>query len=192
MLDVSVVISPRGQAELKCILERRPDLHRDVVERDFFSTYSSGARWVSEDPTKIIQAPTGDRLRIAKELLFSSDFSQQGGWNAFCRNDPASAFDTLRQAPLEVSNAPLWNDLLGVLAFDFIRKSESVLSLSKAVLDKLAEADDIFLPVISKKLVNLINVMQTDRISNIEFWLNRLVAAVSDIDYKESELQSDL
>ena len=91
-------LSKAGAEELSAIKQRRDYLDRTVEDRDFFSSYSHGARFVSGDPAPIIEAAEDDRLRVAWELARSPELDRQQGWSAYCRSDPQGAFDSLSKS----------------------------------------------------------------------------------------------
>ncbi|SDR26754.1 hypothetical protein [Pseudomonas cannabina] len=113
MFEAAGALSVQGAQELASILLRRDYLDRDVEERDFFRSYSSGVRTIIGDAQPIMAAASDQRLEIAQAVMQSFDIEKRMGWSAYCGDDPEGAFDTLQNAPLEEVNAPLWNDLLG-------------------------------------------------------------------------------
>ena len=116
MLRDAGVLSEIGTAELSAITERRDHLNREVEDRDFFQTYSSGFRRIAGDPAPIIEAPEDDRLRVALELAESPDLDLRQGWSAFCRSHPQGAFYSLCKGDVTAANSALWNDFLHGLA----------------------------------------------------------------------------
>ena len=117
MLQDAGVLSDAGAEELASITERREHLDRGVQDRDFFGSYSSGARQIVGDPEQIVEAPADERLRVAHELVQSPALHLQQGWSVFCRSDPQGAFNSLSDGELTPENGVLWNEFLGGLAF---------------------------------------------------------------------------
>jgi len=73
MLAAAGALSGVGAEELATITARHPHLNREVADRDFFKSYSSGVRFIAGDATDIAEAPDNDRLRVAQESLSSHD-----------------------------------------------------------------------------------------------------------------------
>ena len=111
MLQDTGALSNGGAAELSAITERRKYLDREVEDRDFFGTYSSGVRWIVGDPASIAEAPEDNRLRVAKEMADNPNLDMKQGWSEFCRSDPQGAFDSLSKGDLALANGVLWNQV---------------------------------------------------------------------------------
>ena len=192
MLRDAGVLSEIGTAELSAITERRDHLNREVEDRDFFQTYSSGFRRIAGDPAPIIEAPEDDRLRVALELAESPDLDLQGGWSAFCRSHPQGAFDSLCKGDVTAANSALWNDFLHGLASGDEASKEIRDDLSVRAFDHLSEIDaDILRPMVSG-LSELIQSAPPQRFVDLDGWFERLWKVVSEQPRQPLDLSSDL
>ena len=174
MMQEAGALSEEGVAELTAINERRDYLNRPVEDRDFFGSYSSGIRQIVGDPTKIIEAPVDDRLRVAHELGQGPSRELQQGWSEFCRSDPQGAFVSLSGGELTPENAGLWSDFLTGLAFGDEQSTKIRHDLSVEVLEHLADIDtNVLLPMLTA-LCDVIRFGPRDRIDDLDVWLDRL------------------
>ena len=179
MLREAGVLSNDGATELNAINERREHLNRTVEDRDFFGSYSFGVRQIVGDPTKIIETPVDYRLRVAHELVQGPARELQQGWSEFCRSDPEGAFESLTQGELTPENAVLWNEFLAALAFGDEQSTEVRHGLSVQALEHLANVDsDVLLPMVSS-LCDVIRFGPSDRLDNVDAWLERVWDAMS-------------
>ena len=190
MLRDAGVLSEIGTAELSAITERRDHLNREVEDRDFFQTYSSGFRRIAGDPAPIIEAPEDDRLRVALKLAESPDLDLQGGWSAFCRSHPQGAFDSLCKGDVTAANSALWNDFLHGLASGDEASKGIRDDLSVRAFDHLSEIDaDILRPMVSGLSV-LIRFGPRQHLAN--GWLEKLWEIVSEQPGQPLDLSNDL
>lgn len=155
MLNVAGMLSERGSTELATIKRAREYLDRDVEERDFFGSYSYGVQTVIGDAQPIINAGDGERLEVALQVIHSPDIRKQLGWSVYCRADPSGAFDTLAQAELDASNAPLWGTLIGSLSFPQGDPDESRSKLVISIFEVIKPANESFLKLIIYRLADL-------------------------------------
>ena len=192
MLRDAGVLSEIGAAELSAITERRDHLNREVEDRDFFQTYSSGFRRIADDPAPIIEAPEDDRLRVALELAQDPDLDMQQGWSAFCRSDPQGAFDSLCKGDVTAANGALWNQFLGTLTSSDEASKGIRNDLAVRAFDHLSRVDaEILRPMISR-LSDLIRFGQRQRLADVEGWLEKLWKIVSEQPENPLDLSSDL
>ena len=190
MLRDAGVLSEIGTAELSAITERRDHLNREVEDRDFFQTYSSGVRRIAGDPAPIIEAPEDDRLRVALKLAESPDLDLQQGWSAFCRSHPQGAFDSLCKGDVTAANSALWNDFLHGLASGDEASKGIRDDLSVRAFDHLSEIDaDILRPMVSGLSV-LIRFGPRQHLAN--GWLEKLWEIVSEQPGQPLDLSNDL
>ena len=191
MLDSAGRLSAAGAAELAAIRERRGYLDRSVEDRDFFGSYTTGVHIVVGDAQPIIDAAEGERLQVAREVIGSNDIERRQGWSAFCRTDPSGAFDTLRDAPLDEVNAPLWRDLLGVLSFPEGERDPTRGPLIVGVFTTLEPAEPLFLAQIIDRLADLYwSSRRTD--PAIAAWWPRLFASAVECDIEPLDAGRDL
>lgn len=174
MLDEAKAISEIGQKELEEIKARREYLMREVEDRDFFSSYSSGVRSITGDPEPILQADEDDKLRVARELMQSPDTEKQQGWSTFCRTDPKGAFEVLRKAPLELANTQLWRTLLSMLWFGTEEEKAERTYIMNDVFGILESAEDDFIAHILMELTQLYRSGSRKNIVNVDDWWTRL------------------
>ena len=192
MLRDAGVLSEIGTAELSAITERRDHLNREVEDRDFFRTYSSGFRRIAGDPAPIIEAPEEDRLRVALELAESPDLDLRQGWSAFCRSHPQGAFDSLCKGDVTAATGSLWNDFLHGLASGDEASKGIRDDLSVRAFDHLSEIDaDILRPMVSG-LSELIQSAPRQRFVDLDGWFERLWKVVSEQPRQPLDLSSDL
>ena len=192
MLQDSGVLSETGAEELSAIKERRDYLNREVEDRDFFETYSSGVRSIEGDPAPIIEAPEYDRLRVAEELAQSPELDLREGWWAFCRSDPQRAFDLLSKGDVTAANAALWNRFLHGLASGSEGSKEVRDNLSVLAFDKLSRVDAELLRPMLSGLSALIRFGPRQRLADVDGWLERLWKLVSEQPDNILDLSSDL
>ena len=192
MLQDVGVLSEIGAVELSAITDRRDYLDRDVEERDFFSTYSSGARWIVGDSKPIEEAPEDTRLRVAHELASSPNRDLQLGWSAFCQSDPQGAFDSLSRAGLTEENGALWNEFLSALRFGNEASKAVREDLSVKALKHLETADADILETMASSLCYLIFVAPRERVPNVGDWLLRLWDTISKQPEPSLDLSADI
>ena len=192
MLQDAGVLSEIGTKELSEIKERRDYLDREVDDRDFFGTYSSGFHRIVGNPTPIIEAPDNDRLRVAQELAQSPDFDFQEGWPAFCRSHPQEAYDSLCKKDFTAVYGALWNQFLHALASGDEPSKTIRDDLSVRAFAHLSKVDlDILRPMVSG-LSDLIHFGPWQRLADVDGWLERLWRIVSEQPEKPLALSSDL
>ena len=192
MLQHAGVLSEIGTKELSEIKERRDYLDREVDDRDFFGTYSSGFRRIAGDPAPIIEAPDYDRLRVAQELAQSPDFDLQEGWSAFCRSHPQEAFDSLCSEDVTAINGALWNQFLyGLVSGDEASKTIRD-DLAVRAFDHLFRVDLNILRLMVSGLSDLIRFGPRQRLADVDVWLERLWISVSEQPEEPLALSSDL
>lgn len=179
MLNSTVELTELGRQELAAIKQRHEHLNRDVEDRDFFGSYTTGITILQRDPLPILQAPEEGRLEVARGLLHSSSFEKREGWNAYCSLDPHGAFETLAEAPLDEANAQLWKGLISSLCFSDKTDDTSQLELAKAVFNTLERATDQVLCIIASKLVDLYWSMPQRECSFVSAWWLRLFIIVT-------------
>lgn len=176
MLEQAGRLSAKGAAELKAIKTRHEYLARGVEEKDFFGSYSTDVHWVTGDASPIIDAADDERLKIAHEVLRSDDIVKRQGWNIFCRTNPRGAFDTLRYAPLDNANAPLWRDLISALSFPDDDNDQDRQLLVSALFSTLESAEAPFLHLVVDRLVDLYSSSNRRSVPAIAAWWPRLFA----------------
>lgn len=174
MLEAAGVLSDTGNQELSAILKRRGYLDRDVEERDFFRSYSSGVRTIVGDAKPIISVASDQRLEIAQAVIQSFDIEKRMGWSAYCSGDPEGAFDTLRNAPLDEMNAPLWNDLIGALSFPPSTSNGTTSELVTRVFQRLEHAEPAFLAIVIERLATLYAFTPRPTSNSVSTWWQRL------------------
>lgn len=183
MLEAAGVLSDDGKAELDAIIARREHLDRDVEDRDFFGSYSSGVRTVVGDSEPIVEADPDDRLKVATELRGSPYLERQMGWRSYCRSDPKGAFETLIAAELSEPNIALWDDFLSVLAFRGDGEDVELRNqLAVQSFQRLEVLDAESLRPISTSLIDLLMSGPRRQIGNLEDWCDRLFIAARHID----------
>jgi hypothetical protein len=155
MLNAAGRLSNAGTSELEAINNRRSYLAREVEDRDFFDSYSTGARLVVGDAQPIVDASDADRLEIARKAIHSPDIEKQQGWRAYCQADPNGAFDMLRQAPLDEPNALLWSELIDTLSFAKDDSNPTRNHLVVKIFSALEPATEAFLTLIINSLATL-------------------------------------
>jgi hypothetical protein len=192
MLETAKVLSGAGTEELAEIISRHPHLDRAVEDRDFFKSYSFGVRSVVGDATAIVDAPDDDRLRVAQESLSDPDVEKQRGWSVFCHSNPEGALEILRVADLNDANAPLWSDLISVLAHDNQLAGEVRRTLILSVFARLNQATDQFIVQIARDLASLYWSSPRRDEPAIAAWWPRLFQAAVAIDHDEAEEHEDL
>jgi len=184
MLNIAGMLSGRGSTELAAIKRTREYLDRDVEERDFFGSYSYGVQAVIGDAQPIIDAGDGERLEVARQVIHSPDIRKQLGWSVYCRTDPSGAFDTLAQAELDASNAPLWGALISSLSFPQGAPDESRSKLVISIFEVIKPANEIFLKPIIDRLADLYFSTPRQLALTIADWWPRLfaIAVAHDIE----------
>ncbi|MCX8999914.1 SIR2 family protein [Rhizobiaceae bacterium BDR2-2] len=189
MIGTAGRLSDAGIAELAAIKARRDYLDRDVADRDYFGSYSTGVRWVAGDAQPIKDASQQDRLEVAREAIRSPDIEKREGWNAYCRSDPNGAFDTLSQAPLDEANAPLWHDLIGSIAFPKDQHDPTWDQLVTSIFATLEPATEAFLNLIIGPLADLYCSAPRRTAPGISAWWPRLLSttiAQNDVPFEPS------
>lgn len=189
MLDGTGALSNEGRKELDAIVARNPDLERDVEDRDFFGSYTSGVRSVVGDSTAIVEADPDDRLEAALGLRESPDIERQMGWSAFCGSDPRGALEALSGAELSSPNIGLWNDLLESLAFRNQDEDAALRNdLTKRAIAHLEALNPDDLRTVAGSVVNLLLFGPREEIDHLEDWCDRLWEALRT---KEDEVDFD-
>ena len=148
MLAESNQLSTAGLEELAAIKARRGHLNRNVIDQDFFSSYSTGVRSVVGDPKPIISAATSERLMVAQEAIQSPYSEEQRGWFVYCGIDPSGAWETLRVAPVNEANAPLWSEFMESLAFRNDEKDFAYGQITDDIFTALEPVSDDILTLI--------------------------------------------
>ena len=192
MLEQAGKLSVEGAAELAAIKARRAYLARDVEDQDFFGSYSTGVHMVVGDAQPIIDAAEGERLQIARDVLGSHDIEKRQGWSAFCRTNPRGAFDTLKTAPLDDANAPLWRDLIGALSFPEGEKDPDRRPLVVALFATLKSAEAPFLALVVDRLADLYGSLPRQAEPAVAAWWPRLFAAAVARDTEPLDPTRDL
>lgn len=192
MLEASKVLSAAGSDEIVEIISRHPHLNRAIEDRDFFKSYSFGVRSVVGDATAITDAPEDDRLRVAQDSLKDPDIEKQRGWSVFCHSNLEGAIEVLRDAPLNNANAPLWSDLISVLAHDNQLAREARCALILSVFARLDQADVQFLALIARDLANLYWSSPRRDEPAVAAWWPKLFEAAVAIEYDETDKHEDL
>ncbi|MDT4819507.1 SIR2-like domain protein [compost metagenome] len=188
MLEKARMLSSVGAAELQSIKERRDYLDSAVEDQDFFSSYSYGVRSVVGNAQPLLDAGDENRLEVAHEFIQSPDIDRQMGWNAYCRSDPIGAIDTLSTAPLDDKNAPLWDTLIGSLAFRDEELTDARRDLFIKVFAMLEPASERFLALIIGRLTALYLAAPRLAVPAIAGWWPRLfaIAVVQEAASRES------
>ncbi|MDT0684158.1 SIR2 family protein [Roseicyclus sp. F158] len=192
MLADAGVLSGEGADELAAIIARHLHLDREVADRDFFKSYSSGVRRVVGDATVIAEAPDNDRLRVAQESLTSHVIEKQQGWHAFCQSNPDGALEILNDAPLDEVNAPLWSKLASVLAHGSGLADEHRQTLTLSIFRTLDAADNQFLVRIIPSLADLYWSTPRRADNAISAWWPKLFQAAVALDCTEVEEDRDI
>lgn len=192
MLDQAGRLSAKGAAELGAIKARRAYLARDVEDRDFFGSYSTGVRMVVGDAQPIIDAAEGERLQVAREVLGSHDIEKRQGWSAFCRTNPRGAFDTLKDAPLDAANAPLWRGLIGALSFPEGEMDPDRRPLVVDLFAAIEPAEAPFLALVVDRLADLYWSSPRQAEPAIAAWWQRLFATAVARDTEPLDATRDL
>lgn len=192
MLNIAGMLSRRGSTELAAIKRTREYLDRDVEERDFFGSYSYGVQTVVGDAQSIIDAEDSERLEVARQVIHSPDIRKQLGWSVYCRTDPSGAFDTLAQAELDASNAPLWNTLIGSLSFPQGDSDEKRSKLVISIFEVIKPANDTFLEFIIDRLADLYFSTPRQSAPAIADWWPRLFAITVDHDLEPFDASREL
>lgn len=193
MLADAGAISDAGTAELAAIVARHPHLDREVADRDFFTSYFSGVRFVAGNPPDIAEATEGDRLHVAQNARKSHDLEKQLGWRAFCDSNPEEALEVLREAALDDVNAPLWSDIISVLAHGAGGLANAARrNLVLSVFEKLTTADDQFLVLIVPAMADLYASAPRRTEPTIAAWWPRLFRAAITADSDGIEKDGDI
>lgn len=192
MLEESGVLSEAGLAKLIAIKERRDYLDRKVEDRDLFRSYTTGVQMVVGDVQPIVDAADDERLEIAKAVKQSSDIRKHLGWSVYCRTDPTGAFDTISQAPLDSSNAPLWGDLIGSLSFQQEGPDAVACELTISVFNALLPASDAFITPIVNRLSDLYFSAARQSSPGIVGWWTRLFDIAVAQDSQSLDISRDL
>lgn len=174
MLDAVHKISERGKQELSQIRQRRPNLDRPVEESDFFQSYSSGAQMVRGDAQPLIDAPESNRLEVAQASQLSYDLEQRHGWRAYCNLDPNGAFQTLKGAPLDDANAPLWGSFVSALSITDTGSEKIRSDLAVKVFKILKQGTDEFLTTFIRALCSLYEFSPREQTPSLRRWWQRL------------------
>jgi hypothetical protein len=192
MLEQAGRLSAEGSAGLAAIKARHAYLARGVEEQDFFGSYSTGVHMVAGDAQPILDAAEGERLQVAREVIGSPDIEKQQGWSLFCRTNPRGAFDTLRTAPLDAANAPLWRGLIGALSFQEGEKDSDSRPLLVALFATLEPAEAPFLALVVDRLADLYWSSPRQAEPAIAAWWPRLFASAVARDTEPLDPTRDL
>lgn len=191
MLDAAHRISEHGAQELELIKQRRPYLNRPVDESDFFSSYSSGVQMVLGDAQPLIDAPKSSRLEVAKASQLSHDIEQRQGWRAYCNLDPEGAFQTLRDAPLDVANAGLWDSFVSALSVPDVGSKKIRTDLVVEVFKVLKPAADEFLTTFVRALCSLYELSPRYQTPSLRKWWKRLFLLAISSEREHVEIPDD-
>jgi len=192
MLDQAGRLSTEGLAQLSAIRARRDYLAREVEDQDFFGSYSTGVRLVVGDAQPIIDASEGERLQVAREVVSSQDIEKRHGWSAFCRTNPSGAFDTLKDAPLDDANAPLWRDLIVALSFPEGEMDPERRQFIVALFAAIESAEAPFLALVVDRLADLYWSSPRQAEPAIAAWWQRLFATAVARDTEPFDSTRDL
>lgn len=110
----------------------------------------------------------------------------------FCRTNPRGAFDTLKDAPLDDANAPLWRDLMGALSFPEGEKDPDRRPLVVAIFAALELAAAPFLALVVDRLADLYWSSPRQTEPAIAAWWQRLFAAAVARDTEPLDPTRDL
>lgn len=195
MLEEAGTLSKAGVAKLITIKGRREYLNRKVEDKDLFRSYSTGVQMVVGDVQPIVDATDDERLDVVKSITQSPDIRKHRGWSVYCGTDPSGAFDTLNRAPLDLSNAPLWRDLIASLSFRQDQPSAVLSELTISTFKKLTLASDEFVTLIVSRLADLYFSAARQSSPELAGWWLRLfdIAVVEDTRQLDTnrELLSD-
>lgn len=177
-LQKANALPARGARTLGEIAKRHPSIAGDYQERDLFSSYMTGARWVVGDPKALKEASPADRIAIAHQFASEWDPNPQQNWSAYCSTDPEGAFEALRSGPLDEANAGLWLDLVGSLAWprgDESAEAQSVRQeMTRKVLTHLRGADEPLLARLAARLVDLLPAARYGNMEAADWWWDHL------------------
>lgn len=186
MLEIAGVLSNKGREELTAIITRHSYLDREVEDRDFFGSYSSGVRTIIGESAPIAEAAPEERLDIAAEYSRSPDIERQLGWSSYCNSSPEGAFEALAAAELTPQNITLWGELLPALISrqdDVQKPLRNQLAIQALAL--LENLDAQALQPIAASIVDLLYTGPRREIANVESWCDRLWEAIrtKDIEF---------
>lgn len=173
-LDTAGVLSPEGKTELDAIRARYEYLDREIEDRDYFHSYSSGVRMVVGDTEPIVEAAPDDRLEVVHKLVQSHDIERQQGWHAYCRSDPRGAYQTLAAADFSEPNLKLWNVLLAALSFSDKTEAEKRADVIVDAMGTLWAAEPAQIALLAQALADVLYFGPRDRIANLEDWCDRI------------------
>ncbi|ODT20572.1 MAG: hypothetical protein ABS54_13930, partial [Hyphomicrobium sp. SCN 65-11] len=127
------------------IENRRPHLHRDVEDMDFFAIYSTGVRSVMPNPAPLVAAAPELRLQIADQLEESSDIDDRQSWAEYCRIDMTGALQSLTVVEPEARLLSRWRDWLSAIPYNpkslDVDQRTITRQLVEQALSHLAQAD---------------------------------------------------
>ncbi|MCW8176086.1 SIR2 family protein [Verminephrobacter aporrectodeae] len=193
MLNDAKRLTPAGVTELAEIKQRYKHLDRDVEDRDFFLSYTTGIRKVVGDAKPIAGASdAADRLKVARSLIQSPDIEVQHGWSVYCRTDVLGALDILGQAPLSPENALLWIDFIKSLSFSDGKDDPNHIDLVRRIFERLDRADQPFLKLVAPRLADLYSSATRRAEMGISGWWPRLFNAVVADDTETADLSRDI
>lgn len=143
---------------------------------------------VRGDAQPLIDAPESNRLEVAKASQLSHDIEQRHGWRAYCNLDPDGAFQTLRGAPLDDANAPLWESLVSALSIPDAGSKNIRTDLVVEVFEILKQATDEFLTTFVRALCSLYELSPRDQTPSLRRWWKRLfsLAIASEVELVEA------
>ena len=174
ILEEAGVLSECGARELSVIKGRRDHLNRTVGDRDSFSSYISGGRFVSGDPKPIAEAATSNRLQVARHLAQSVEFEAREGWSVYCGLDPEGAFRSLCGEKPSPANGGLWNTFLEALAFGEQANTQVREELAVQSFRHLRQFSPKVLTSMVSGLALLIFRAPRERVAYTADWLDRL------------------
>ena len=163
-----------------------------MEDRDFFSTYVSGFRYISGDPAPIIDTVDKNRLQVARELTRSPVPESKQSWSTFCQKYPQAAFDLLVKEDLTPENGTLWNEFLSGLVFGDDANKTIRDDLVVEAFQHLTNVDSSTLQPMVYGLARLIFSAPRQLISDVERWLKRLWENISLQPNEPLDLSEDL
>ncbi|HEY5778889.1 MAG TPA: hypothetical protein VIT00_09135, partial [Terrimicrobiaceae bacterium] len=111
-------LAPQTADILLEIEKRRPHLHRDVEEVDFFAFYSTGVRSVRPNSAPLVAAAPVQRLLIADQLEASNDIDDRDSWFSYCSIDIIGALQSLTAVGPEIGLVGRWRDWLNAIPYN--------------------------------------------------------------------------
>lgn len=187
------VLPEIGVAELEAIAERHPFISGDYGEADLFSSYSTGVRYIAGDAKTLQEADPESRLEVAHKLSNDWDPDTRLDWSAYCSADPMGALEALRQGDFADPAGPLWNDLIGALAWgapsDDVTVKDRRSSAVQGVFDHLMVAPDDFIDRVAARLADL--WPRASLQGNEQLWWDRIWSALERTIERDEDLSPD-